>query len=206
MMSIANSRLATILGVEIADKSQMLLKRIADGRKIRRLPCGVGWQLILNFWWVSSTILSNGMLLFHVFSAEWWSATTPDSSPFTLCVPPSCTYAGPGAPSKLGTGVEARQLQWCFFLTISCTASSWVYSQGLLHCWQVASHFLLLPCALLSCHICNICVPLTLLLTFWSFSHVTMWTSSHWVMRSYLSYILSQARAGGGDTSSVALS
>ena len=36
MMSIANSSLATILGVEIADKSQMLLIiRIADSRKIR---------------------------------------------------------------------------------------------------------------------------------------------------------------------------
>lgn len=35
-MSIANSSLATILGVEIADKSQMLLIiRIADSRKIR---------------------------------------------------------------------------------------------------------------------------------------------------------------------------
>lgn len=50
MMSIANSRLATIWGVETADKSRMLLRRrIADSRKIRWLPCGVGWQLLLNF-------------------------------------------------------------------------------------------------------------------------------------------------------------
>lgn len=77
-----------------------------------------------------SSVAANSELLMGFFDyfieshAFVSSATTPDSPPFTLCVPPSCTYAGPGAPAKLGTGVEARQFQWRFFHTISCTASS----------------------------------------------------------------------------------